>query len=61
LPDGYVKADNGNPDGGLTNLVFIDGHVDKVKSALKEDPSDNSEKEWGRFEKHAWPSTRKPS
>jgi prepilin-type N-terminal cleavage/methylation domain-containing protein/prepilin-type processing-associated H-X9-DG protein len=56
-----VKADNGNPDGGFTNLVFVDGHVDKAQSALKKDPSDNSEKEWGRFEKHAWPSTRKPS
>jgi len=56
-----VKADNGNPDGGFTNLVFVDGHVDKVKSALKEDTSDTSEMEWGRFEKNSWPSKRRPS
>ena len=55
-----TKGDTGNPDGGFTNVAFVDGHVDKVKSALKEDPSDNSEKEYGKYEKHAWPDRHKP-
>ncbi len=55
-----TKGDTGNPDGGFTNVVFVDGHVDKVKSALKEDPSDHSEKEYGKYEKHAWPGKYKP-
>ncbi len=56
-----TTAANGNPDGGFTNLVFVDGHVDKTKSALKEDQNDRSEWEWGRFEKFSWPSKRRPS
>ena len=51
----------GNLNNGYTNLVFVDGHVDKVTSGLLEDPQDNSQKEYGRFEKHGWPSKGKPS
>jgi prepilin-type N-terminal cleavage/methylation domain-containing protein len=55
------KTADGNLNLGFTNLVFVDGHTDKVTSALKENTTDNSEKEWGRFEKNSWPSKRRPS
>jgi len=42
-------------NGGTCNAVFVDAHVDEVRSALKKNPNDNSEKEFGRFEKFGWP------
>ena len=45
---------------GTSNVVFVDGHVEEVHSALKEDQNDNSEMEYGRFEKFAWPNRRDP-
>ena len=47
-------------NGGTGNAAFVDGHVDKVKSALTTDPTDNSEKEYGKFEKYAWPFRKPP-
>ena len=41
---------------GTINAVFVDAHVDEVRSALKEDSTDDSEKEFGEFEKYAWPN-----
>lgn len=60
-PDGrdwfgtFHSAPSGNLNGGTVNAVFVDAHVEEVRSALKEDPSDNSEKEFGQFEKYGWP------
>jgi len=61
-PDGrdwfatYHSMKSGNLNSGTTNAVFVDAHVEEVRSALKdEDPSDNSEKEFGSFEKFGWP------
>ncbi len=48
-------------NGGTSNAVFVDGHVDKVTSALKEDPADNSEKEFFRYEKFGWPLKKRPT
>jgi len=44
-----------NLNGGTCNAVFVDAHVDEARSALKENPGDNSDKEFGQFEKYAWP------
>lgn len=40
---------------GTVNAVFVDGHAQSVRSALKNNPNDNSEKEFNRFEKYGWP------
>jgi len=40
---------------GTVNAVFVDGHVQQVSSALKEDPGDTLEMEFGQFEKYGWP------
>jgi prepilin-type N-terminal cleavage/methylation domain-containing protein/prepilin-type processing-associated H-X9-DG protein len=40
---------------GTVNAVFVDGHVDRVRSALGKDPTDTSQMEYGRFEKYSWP------
>jgi prepilin-type N-terminal cleavage/methylation domain-containing protein/prepilin-type processing-associated H-X9-DG protein len=47
-------------NGGTVNAVFVDGHVDKVKSALGDDIKDTSNMEYGRFEKHGWPRREPP-
>jgi prepilin-type N-terminal cleavage/methylation domain-containing protein len=67
-PDGrdwfgtFHSAKGGNLNSGMSNLVFVDAHVEEVSSALKdEDPSDNSEKEFGEFEKHGWPFKERPA
>jgi prepilin-type processing-associated H-X9-DG protein len=60
-PDGrdwfstYHSMMSGDLNSGTTNVVFVDAHVEEVRSALKKDPGDNSEKEFGRFEKYGWP------
>jgi prepilin-type N-terminal cleavage/methylation domain-containing protein/prepilin-type processing-associated H-X9-DG protein len=48
-------------NGGTVNAVFVDGHVDKVKSALGEDINDKSNMEYGRFEKYGWPHRKPPA
>jgi len=48
-----AKGDDLNS--GTVNAVFVDAHVQEVRTALKEDPGDNSEKEFGQFEKYGWP------
>jgi len=45
---------------GTCNVVFVDGHVDKVKSALENDATDITQREYGRFEKHGWPHDHPP-
>jgi len=49
-----------NLNGGTVNAVFLDGHVQEVRSALGEDPTDTSEMEYGRFEKYGWPHRTRP-
>jgi len=46
---------SGDLNSGMVNAVFVDAHVEEVRSALKEDPSDTSEMEFGQFEKFGWP------
>ncbi len=45
---------------GTANAVFIDGHVQKVRSALGDDEHDTTEMEFGHFEKYAWPFKAPP-
>jgi prepilin-type N-terminal cleavage/methylation domain-containing protein/prepilin-type processing-associated H-X9-DG protein len=61
-PDGrdwfgtFHSTKSGDLNSGTVNAVFVDAHVEEVRSALKnEDPGDNSEKEFGQFEKFGWP------
>jgi prepilin-type processing-associated H-X9-DG protein len=56
----FHNTPDGDLNGGTINVVFMDGHVQVVRSALREDPNDNSEKEFGRFEKYGWPSATPP-
>ena len=52
----FHGAKSGELDSGTVNAIFVDAHVDKVKSALTpEGPSYTAEMEFGMFEKHAWP------
>jgi prepilin-type N-terminal cleavage/methylation domain-containing protein/prepilin-type processing-associated H-X9-DG protein len=58
----FHSTSGGNLNRGTCNVVFVDAHVDEVSSGLKEDSTDNSEKEYapgspngGYFEKYAWP------
>lgn len=60
-PDGrdwfatFHSRPSGDLNGGTCNAVFVDAHVEEVRSALKKNPSDNTEKEFGQFEKFGWP------
>jgi len=49
-----------NRNGGTVNAGFVDGHVQEVKSAFGEDPTDTSNMEYGRFEKYGWPHRTPP-
>ncbi len=51
----FHSTSSGNLNSGTCNAVFVDAHVEEVRSALKEDATDRSEMEFGRFEKFAWP------
>jgi len=51
----------GNRNGGTVNAVFVDGHVQEVKSALGEDITDTSNMEYGRFEKYGRPRREPPT
>lgn len=51
----FHGAPRANLNIGTTNAVFVDAHVEEVSSALKEDPADTTEMEFGSFEKFAWP------
>jgi prepilin-type N-terminal cleavage/methylation domain-containing protein len=47
---------SGDLNTGTVNAVFVDAHVQEVRSALKVDTSDRSEMEFGLFEKYGWPN-----
>jgi len=65
-PDGrdwfatFHGAPTGDQNSGTCNAVFVDAHIEKVRSALGEDPSDTSEMEFGQFEKYGWPKRDPP-
>ncbi len=51
----FHSTASGDLNSGTCNAVFVDAHVDEIRSALKEDPDDISEMEYGQFEKYSWP------
>jgi len=59
-PDGrdwfatFHSRPTGDLNGGECNVVFVDGHVDEVRSGLGKG-GDRSEAEFGEFEKYGWP------
>jgi prepilin-type N-terminal cleavage/methylation domain-containing protein len=57
----FHRTHAGNPNGGTVNAVFVDSHIEKVKSAFGEDPTDTSSMEYGRFEKYGWPHKTPPT
>lgn len=57
----FHSTNAGNRNGGTSNVVFVDGHVDEVRSALKDDVTDTSRMEYGRFEVHGWPHRTPPT
>jgi prepilin-type processing-associated H-X9-DG protein len=60
-PDGrdwfgtFHNAKSGDLNSGNANAVFVDAHVESVRSALGDDPSDTSQMELGKYEKYGWP------
>jgi len=56
----FHSTNAGNLNGGTVNAVFVDGHVQEVRSAFGEDLTDTSEMEYGRFEKYGWPHKTPP-
>jgi len=60
-PDGrdwfgtFHRPKSGDLNSGTVNAVFVDAHVQPVRSALGDDPSDKSEMEYGKYEKFGWP------
>ncbi|MHC4230875.1 MAG: type II secretion system protein [Planctomycetota bacterium] len=59
-PDGrdwfgtFHNAPSGDLNLGTVNVVFVDAHVDEVRSGLAPDGT-RTEAEFGMFEKHGWP------
>ena len=51
----FHNASRADLNSGTVNAVFVDGHAARVRSALKSNPDDNSEKEFGVYEKFGWP------
>jgi len=52
----FHGASSGDLNSGTVNAIFVDAHVDEVKSALTPaGPSYTAEMEFGRFEKFFWP------
>ncbi len=68
-PDGrdwfgtFHGAKRSDWNGGTVNAVFVDSHVEKVRSGLQTDGnrSDYSEAEFDTFEKYGWPFKKPPS
>jgi len=60
-PDGrdwfgtFHSTSTGKLNLGTCNAVFVDAHVDEIRSALGEDQTDTSQMEFGSFEKYGWP------
>jgi prepilin-type processing-associated H-X9-DG protein len=66
-PDGrdwfgtFHSARSGDLNSGLANAVFVDAHVEEVRSALGEDQSYTGDMEFGEFEKFGWPFKERPT
>ncbi len=62
----FHGAKSSDWNGGTVNAVFVDGHVDKVKSGLQVkksptgDAADMTGAEFGKYEKFAWPKKTAP-
>jgi len=59
----FHGAKQGDWNGGVINLVFVDAHVESTKSALQitsDNRTDISAAEYGRFEKFSWPFNKAP-
>jgi prepilin-type processing-associated H-X9-DG protein len=61
-PDGrdwfgtFHSASSADLNSGTVNAVFVDAHVQELRSALGPEGLNNTlEMEFGRFEKHGWP------
>jgi prepilin-type N-terminal cleavage/methylation domain-containing protein/prepilin-type processing-associated H-X9-DG protein len=60
-PDGrdwfgtFHSTMSGDLNSGTVNAVFVDAHVQGVRSALGKNPSFTEEMEFGEFEKYGWP------
>jgi len=60
-PDGrdwfstYHSTMSGDLNSGTANLVFVDAHVEEIRSALGKDPSYREDMEFNKFEKYGWP------
>ncbi len=52
----FHSTSTGKLNNGTINAVFVDAHVDEIRSALGEDENDKSQMEFGMFEKNAWPN-----
>ncbi len=50
---------SGDLNTGTVNAVFVDAHVDEVRSALLPDGT-RPDAEYGRFEKYGWPFVKDP-
>ena len=51
----FHGASGGDLNSGNANAIFVDAHVESVRSALGDDPSDTTEMELGTYEKYSWP------
>ena len=56
----FHGSKSGDLNSGTANAVFVDAHVQEVRSALGDDPSDTSQMEFGRYEKYGWPFRHEP-
>ena len=52
----FHKTKGGDLNSGTVNAIFVDAHVQEVRSALGEDRNDTSQMEQGRYEKYCLPN-----
>jgi prepilin-type N-terminal cleavage/methylation domain-containing protein/prepilin-type processing-associated H-X9-DG protein len=58
----FHSPKSGDLNSGQANAVFVDAHVEEVRSGLiSSNLNDKSQMEYGKYEKYAWPYTRKPN
>jgi len=51
----FHSTASGDLDSGTCNAVFVDSHVEEVRSALGKNPKDTSNMEFDQYEKYAYP------
>jgi prepilin-type processing-associated H-X9-DG protein len=58
----FHNTPDGDLNGGTINAVFVDGHVQVVRSGLRVNgtAADYSEAEFGHYEKYSWPNAKPP-